>query len=467
ETLSQQGLLDLSLGQGYSSNGHLAAQTWPQGLQVAYAPNALGQPTQAGTFATGVQYYPNGAVQQFVYGNGIVHQMQQNARLLPARSTDTGTLDLLTSFDVNGNVSAINDLVQGSGHDRQMQYDALDRLTAAYSPAFGGDGWYRFGYDALDNLRTWTQPGEGQRRYEYDGSNRLTLVRNAAGAGIIGLGYDVQGNLSVKNGQGYQFDFGNRLRQATNLERYRYDGHGRRSSVIDAGSGKNRHYLYSQGGALAYLWDQGTGERTQYIQLAGSLVATRKTNAGGAVSVRYQHTDALGSPVAETNEQAGVVQRTAYTPYGASIGAQKDGVGYTGHVMDGSTGLTYMQQRYMDPTVGVFLSVDPVTAFRSPIGLFNRYRYANGNPYRFIDPDGRCTGSKISNGDDTCKSTGEFTTRATSARSLDARSVDKVFSHTSVSTMGGEAAPSAFPGETRSALNRFLGSKVGAAVGAQ
>jgi hypothetical protein len=128
----------------------------------------------------------------------------------------------------------------------------------------------------------------------------------------------------------HQFDFGNRLRQATNLDRYRYDGHGRRSSVIDAGSGKNRHYLYSLGGALAYLWDQGAGETTQYIQLAGSLVATRKTAAGGAVSVRYLHTDALGSPVAETNEQAGVVQRTAYTPYGASIGAQKDGVGYTG-----------------------------------------------------------------------------------------------------------------------------------------
>jgi len=201
--------------------------------------------------------------------------------------------------------------------------------------------------------------------------------------------YDVQGALSIKNGQGYQFDFGNRLRVATSLERYRYDGHGRRSSVIDAGSGKNRHYLYSQGGALAYLWDQGTGERTQYIQLAGSLVAARKVAGSGAVSVRYQHTDALGSPVAETNEQAAVVLRTAYTPYGASIGAAQDGVGYTGHVMDGSTGLTYMQQRYMDPTVGMFLSVDPVTARDGKLSQFNRYRYAKNSPYAYIDPDGR------------------------------------------------------------------------------
>ena len=76
--------------------------------------------------------------------------------------------------------------------------------------------------------------------------------------------------------------------------------------------------------------------------------------------MRYQHTDALGSPVAETNEQAAVVLRTAYTPYGVSMGAATDGVGYAGHVMDGSTGLTYMQQRYYDPIIGRFLSVQPL-----------------------------------------------------------------------------------------------------------
>ena len=41
------------------------------GLAVSYAPNALGQPTQAGSYATGVQYFPNGAIKQFTYGNGI------------------------------------------------------------------------------------------------------------------------------------------------------------------------------------------------------------------------------------------------------------------------------------------------------------------------------------------------------------------------------------------------------------
>jgi len=48
-----------------------------------------------------------------------------------------------------------------------------------------------------------------------------------------------------------------------------------------------------------------------------------------------------------------------------------------------------MQQRYYDPVLGVFLSVDPVTAYDGLLGQFNRYRYANDNPYRFTDPDGR------------------------------------------------------------------------------
>ena len=41
------------------------------------------------------------------------------------------------------------------------------------------------------------------------------------------------------------------------------------------------------------------------------------------------------------------------------------------------------------PQIGRFLSVDPVTAYENPLGAFNRYKYANNNPYRFTDPDGR------------------------------------------------------------------------------
>ena len=108
-------------------------------------------------------------------------------------------------------------------------------------------------------------------------------------------------------------------------------------------------------------------------------------------------TDALGSPVAGTDEVGALVVRTTYEPYGAALNRTADGVGYGGQVMDAATGLVSMQQRYYDPAIGRFLSTDPVAADGNTGGNFNRYAYANNNPYRFIDPDGRyaCAGNKI------------------------------------------------------------------------
>jgi uncharacterized protein RhaS with RHS repeats len=47
----------------------------------------------------------------------------------------------------------------------------------------------------------------------------------------------------------------------------------------------------------------------------------------------------------------------------------------------------YMQARYYDPVIGRFYSNDPV-GFTN-VHTFNRYAYANNNPYKYIDPDGR------------------------------------------------------------------------------
>lgn len=115
--------------------------------------------------------------------------------------------------------------------------------------------------------------------------------------------------------------------------------------------------------------------------------------------VQYVHTDALGSPVAISDATGAIIERTLYEPYGAVVGdAKGDRPGFTGHVSDLATDLTYMQQRYYDPQIGGFLSVDPVAASSGSVAGFNRYRYANGNPYGFTDPDGResCTvGTRI------------------------------------------------------------------------
>jgi RHS repeat-associated protein len=120
------------------------------------------------------------------------------------------------------------------------------------------------------------------------------------------------------------------------------------------------------------------------------LLALAAFDAAAQKTVQYYHTDALGTPVAITSESKVVLERRYYEPYGKLLDQPvEDGPGYTGHVSDAATGLSYMQQRYYDPQLGIFYSVDPVSVLTNPVSQFNLYRYANGNPYAFTDPDGR------------------------------------------------------------------------------
>jgi len=390
----QWGSINWPISYTYTPLGHLASHIYPNGQTVAYAPNALGQPTQAGTYATGVQYYPGGGLKQFTYGNGIVHTMTQNTRQLPARSTDCTVvgadclsankrLDLTYTYDAHGNVVQMQDY-QWGWRNRSMTYDSLDRLIQANGPSFGTAN---YSYNMLDNLTSAKVTAGSNVRdhtYHYDARNWLTSVTNTVGgATVIGLQYDEQGNLKNQNGRVFNFDYGNRLRGINGVTSYVYDGHGRRVRDYTTAS---KYSLYSLSGQLMYANDLRQGMGTQYIYLNGSLVAFRESTG----TVKYQHTDALGTPVVVTDAAKAIVQTSDYEPYGHQVsGPLTDGPGYTGHVQDAATGLTYMQQRYYDPVIGRFLSVDPVTAYSSPGANFNRYWYANNNPYRYKDPDGR------------------------------------------------------------------------------
>ncbi|WP_444997653.1 RHS repeat domain-containing protein [Aliikangiella sp. IMCC44359] len=104
--------------------------------------------------------------------------------------------------------------------------------------------------------------------------------------------------------------------------------------------------------------------------------------------VTYIHTDILGSPIMETNEQGSVISRTRYKPFGETLETPKNDVGYTGHLNDTDLGLTYMQARYYDPLIGRFYSNDPV-GFTGEVDSFNRYLYVANNPYKYTDPDGK------------------------------------------------------------------------------
>lgn len=134
--------------------------------------------------------------------------------------------------------------------------------------------------------------------------------------------------------------------------------------------------------------------------LAAALMVVEAHAESKGHVVEYYHVDALGSVVAMSDAHGDALSTRAYEPYGHEFAESQDGPGYTAHVSDPGTGLVYMQQRYYDPTIGRFLSVDPVAANPDTGASFSRYIYAANNPYRFTDPDGRDCISK--DGTTTC-----------------------------------------------------------------
>ena len=56
---------------------------------------------------------------------------------------------------------------------------------------------------------------------------------------------------------------------------------------------------------------------------------------------------------------------------------------FTGEQRDADSGLCYLRARYYDPSIGRFLSQDPL-----PGG--NLYAYVGNSPVNFTDPSGLC-----------------------------------------------------------------------------
>ncbi len=130
-----------------------------------------------------------------------------------------------------------------------------------------------------------------------------------------------------------------------------------------------------------------------------SLLMLLCANSFAARTTTYLHSDMLGSTVAATNEAGNLIWRKNYEPYGTSFTYDKTGddseqdiVDHTGHSKDLDMELTYMGARWYDPEIGRFLSIDPASVAGNIISnpmMFNRYAYANNNPYKYVDPDGR------------------------------------------------------------------------------
>jgi RHS repeat-associated protein len=130
--------------------------------------------------------------------------------------------------------------------------------------------------------------------------------------------------------------------------------------------------------------------------LMGLLLGCLLSPAGATETVIYYHNDALGSPIAATNAEGQVVWREQYEPYGERLVNEpksRNSLWYTGKPEEEALGLSYFGARWYNPRLGRFMGMDPVEAQAGDLYSFNRYAYANNNPYKFVDPDGQAAES--------------------------------------------------------------------------
>ncbi|MEW9625817.1 hypothetical protein [Rhodanobacter geophilus] len=274
ESLQLTGGDPWTIGYSYDAYGHRTIVSYPNGTgtseTVNYAPDAWGRPTQAGSYATGVGYFPNGQIESFTYGNGRIYAATQNTRQLTSAFSDgagstTDVQEALT-YDADGNITAVTD---PSGlRTKSFGYDDLNRLTSATATNLYGAESYT--YDPINNLRTRLTQGQ-TLTYNYDATNKLTSITQGA-TSIDSFTYNPQGDTIGENSTMATFDARHQLTSIPGLESYSYDAAGRRVEKQPA-SGSPTYYFYDQAGQLIVQYAPGTAMTTHFIYLGTRLIA--------------------------------------------------------------------------------------------------------------------------------------------------------------------------------------------------
>lgn len=197
-----------------------------------------------------------------------------------------------------------------------------------------------------------------------------------------------------------------------------------RIATTTAPNGIKTTYLYGPDGQLL-IRDTENGERILYAgatelhlredettwaqryYAAGGVTAAVRSNESGTNTLTYLTGDHHGtSSLAISPDASQTFTKRYTTPFGTDRGEPAgdtttwpDDKGFLGKTRDEGTGLTHIGAREYDPTLGQFLSVDPVLSTDQPHSL-NGYSYANQNPATYADPTGLfCDGCSVNNPD--------------------------------------------------------------------
>ncbi|UJR79011.1 Hypothetical protein I5071_10440 [Sandaracinus amylolyticus] len=309
-----------------------------------------------------------------------------SSRLFGLRAVSTWTGEVLQDYehrwDLEGNLESRRDL--RTAGEQQYQYDLRNRLIYAYDKK--PDVARTYDYDAFGNL---TLNRGVEQRFDADHPHQL-LERGSA----TGVYAQYERGVRTSTADGFRatynaFNLPEWVRGRTGVEaHFDYDAFGARvrretedDSTITVG-------LYE----ASFERDVLIGE-SRRIAIGNQVIAEEVDG-----QYFYYLADHLGSPEALVDQDAKVVERYEFEPYGlrgrfSPEMGPPDGVphtdtGFTGHRQEDDLGLIDMGGRFYDPVTASFLTPDPVIHSALDRSSYNSYAYAAGNPLRFVDPTG-------------------------------------------------------------------------------
>jgi RHS repeat-associated protein len=157
----------------------------------------------------------------------------------------------------------------------------------------------------------------------------------------------------------------------------------------------------------------GNQSKLHYLSAADGIFAIFVTKDNSVINSKmyYIHKDYLGSYESITDENAALVEKLSFDPWGhrrdpydwtykSELKNYLFDRGFTGHEHLDAFNLINMNGRVYDPIVGYFTSPDPVVFVPDSFKDFNLYTYTHHNPLSFVDPTGYWDEDDYYDGDD-------------------------------------------------------------------
>ena len=273
-------------------------------------------------------------------------------------------------------------------------YDNRNELTSITEPTGSPFAGQSFGYDAGFNRASWTL-GSTTTNYTVNNLNQYATV-----SGSTAPTWNGDGGMASFAGNTYSYDALGRLTKVSNsigIYVFSYDPLGRRVKKVDENpsGGVLSTYSYHYDGSEIAVEYQPSTTWTYYLGLGIDQPVMRISGT----TKQWYYASSLGSISAVADNSGNLLEAYEYNAQGqfqvtnasgtVQMGTQiGNSILYTGRSYDAETGNYFYRARYYNPTLGRFISRDPLSGAEFSQGT-NLYAYCGNNYLNLTDPTGK------------------------------------------------------------------------------